>query len=232
MEAVDSRMGSYAWKSILRGRDIIQRGARWRVGNGEKINIWRQRWLPRKHPPYLPICPIQDFENSTVSCLIDQSTQQWRADLVDGLFNEEDAELVKSVPLSHVEAEDVLFWPYTKNGVYTCRSCYYFLKEEAEMEVTNQVPPFQDKHVWNAIWSMQVPQKVKMFIWRACRNAISTKHALMRRTITGDSICECCQTDVEDLLHALWTCTELDIVWADHTVWDFRIPPVLWTSKT
>ena len=27
MEATDSRLGSYAWKSILRGRDIIQRGA-------------------------------------------------------------------------------------------------------------------------------------------------------------------------------------------------------------
>ena len=141
MEVVDLRMGSYAWKSIIRGRDIIQRGARWRVGNGEKINIWQQRWLPRKHPPCLSIYPIQDFENSTVSCLIDQSTRQWRADLVDGLFNEEDVELVKSVPLSHVEAEDVLFWLYTKNGVYTCRSSYRFLKEEAEMEVTNQVPP-------------------------------------------------------------------------------------------
>ena len=40
MEASDTRMGSYAWKSILIGRDIIQRGSRWRVGNGEKINIW------------------------------------------------------------------------------------------------------------------------------------------------------------------------------------------------
>ena len=36
---------------------------------------------------------------------------------MDGLFNEEDVELVKSVLLSHVEVEDVLFWPYTKNGV-------------------------------------------------------------------------------------------------------------------
>uniref|UniRef100_A0A7N2MU32 Reverse transcriptase domain-containing protein n=1 Tax=Quercus lobata TaxID=97700 RepID=A0A7N2MU32_QUELO len=222
MEAVDSRMGSYAWKSILRGRDVIQRGATWRVGNGEKINIWQQRWLPRKHPPYLPICPIQDFENSSVSCLIDQSTRQWKADLVDGLFNEEDAELVKSIPLSQGEAEDVLFWPYTKNGVYTCKSGYRFLKEEAEREVTNQVPPLRDKNMWKAIWSMQVPQKVKMFIWRARRNAIPTKHALMRRTITEDSTCERCQSDVEDPLHALWTCTKLDVVWNDHAEWDFR----------
>ena len=40
MEALDTRMGSYAWKSILIGRDVIQRGSRWRVGNGEKISIW------------------------------------------------------------------------------------------------------------------------------------------------------------------------------------------------
>ena len=61
-----------------------------------------------------------------------------------------------------------------------------------------------------------------MFIWRACRNAMPTKHALMRRTITEDSTCERCQTDVEDPLHALWTCTKLDVVWTDHTEWDFR----------
>ena len=61
-----------------------------------------------------------------------------------------------------------------------------------------------------------------MFIWRACRNAMPTKHALMRRTITGDSICERCQTDIEDPLHALWTCTKLDVVWVDHAEWDFR----------
>ena len=99
LEALDSRMGSYTWKSILVGRDIIQTGSRWRIGNGEKINIWH-RWLPRKHPPYLPICPIEDFEHNTVSYLFDQSTRQWHTDLVDGIFVEEDAELIKKIPLS------------------------------------------------------------------------------------------------------------------------------------
>ena len=36
MEAKDSRLSSYAWRSILIGRDVIQRGVRWRIGNGEK----------------------------------------------------------------------------------------------------------------------------------------------------------------------------------------------------
>ena len=109
MEATDSRMGSYAWKSTLIGRDIIQRGSRWRVGNGEKINIWQHRWLPRKHPPHLPICPIEDFEHSLVSCLIDPNTRQWQTDMVDDLFVEEDVEMIKKIPLSQLVTEDVLY---------------------------------------------------------------------------------------------------------------------------
>ena len=116
MEASVSRMGSYAWKSILVGREVIKRGSRWRIGNGEKVNIWQHRWLPRKNPPYLPTCPIEDFEHTMVSCLIDPSTRQWHTDLVDGLFMEEDAELEKKIPLSKKVIEGVLFWPFLSNG--------------------------------------------------------------------------------------------------------------------
>ena len=35
MEAADSRLGSYAWKSILRGRDIIKKGEDWKWGRNQ-----------------------------------------------------------------------------------------------------------------------------------------------------------------------------------------------------
>ena len=38
--------GSFAWKSILKGREVIQKGAKWRVRNGENILIDQDRWLP------------------------------------------------------------------------------------------------------------------------------------------------------------------------------------------
>ena len=37
---------SFAWRSILQAREGILRGARWRVGDGMNIDIWRHRWLP------------------------------------------------------------------------------------------------------------------------------------------------------------------------------------------
>ena len=37
---------SYAWRSILQVRDVIDKGAIWRVGNRESIDIWNHWWLP------------------------------------------------------------------------------------------------------------------------------------------------------------------------------------------
>ena len=60
---------------------------------------------------------------------------------------------------------------------------------------------------------MNVPQKVKNFIWRACRNALPTKTALLRRTLINNPLCDRCHASNEDPLHAFWTCLELDVVW-------------------
>ena len=132
MEAVDSRMGSYAWKSILKGRDIIQRGGIMKGWKWRKINILQQRWLPRKHPMFLPTCPLESFENHIIDSLIDPSTRRWNEEMVDGLFVEEDAKLIKKIPLSRHVTEDTLYWPYSTSGNYTCKSRYRFLKEEEE----------------------------------------------------------------------------------------------------
>ena len=39
MEASNSTSGSYAWHSILKGRDVLSKGARWRVGSGDSIGV-------------------------------------------------------------------------------------------------------------------------------------------------------------------------------------------------
>ena len=109
LEALDSRLGSHAWKSILRGRDVILNGARWRVGNGQKIKIWQSKWLPKKYTAPLLECPIDDFANSSVDSLIDPIKREWITELVDGLFVPEVVESIKKIPLSRVTSEDKLY---------------------------------------------------------------------------------------------------------------------------
>ena len=70
IEAKDSRTASYAWQSILKGRDVIQRGARWRIGNEKLVKIWQSHWLPRKHPLLVSSPMIASLEEATIDMLI------------------------------------------------------------------------------------------------------------------------------------------------------------------
>ena len=36
----------YSWRSIFNSLEVIQKGTRWRVGNGKQIQIWDDKWLP------------------------------------------------------------------------------------------------------------------------------------------------------------------------------------------
>jgi len=38
--------GSFAWKSIMKARRVIKMGAKWHVGDGKKIRIYGDPWLP------------------------------------------------------------------------------------------------------------------------------------------------------------------------------------------
>ena len=49
-----------------------------------------------------------------------------------------------------------------------------------------------------------------------------TKQALVQRPIIADPLCERCQAAVEDPLHALWSFSKLEVVWADQGLWSFR----------
>lgn len=37
---------SWLWKSWLSTKDLISKGIRWTVGDGRKIRIWEDNWLP------------------------------------------------------------------------------------------------------------------------------------------------------------------------------------------
>ena len=220
MEAKESATGSYAWKSILKKREVIQMGARFRVGNGRSIKIWQHHWLPIKHPPLISSPIIESMEDATVDSLIDNNTENWDAEMLKGVLVPAEAELALRIPLPRSQTEDVLFWPFTTNDQCNCKSGYKFLKgleENSDVSTHTEV----DRKLWKKMWSLEVPNKYKNLLWCACRNSLPTRQNLVWRTIIQTSTYDRCSLHAEDSLQALWSCTGLNEVW-DGDSWSFH----------
>ncbi|XP_059442060.1 uncharacterized protein LOC132174416 [Corylus avellana] len=54
---------------------------------------------------------------------------------------------------------------------------------------------------------------VKMFLWRALNNLLSTKGHLRRKGVVQDSACPLCGLEEENVAHVLWNCPPANGVW-------------------
>ncbi|XP_023917766.1 uncharacterized protein LOC112029310 [Quercus suber] len=63
-------------------------------------------------------------------------------------------------------------------------------------------------------WSLFVPNKVKNFLWRACKEALPVKRNLRQRKIIEEDTCDHCKSSAKSELHALWECSAIATIWA------------------
>ena len=159
---------------------------------------------------------VESMGEATVDVLIDPETKQWNNVMLEGLFTPQEAEIIKKIPLARIETKDNLYWPLSHDGKYTCKSGYRFLKEEAE-PVQERTPLALETQLWKKIWLLQISNKVKNHVWRACRDSLPTKQNLMRCTIISNTLYDRCKELPETTLHAVWTCPKLDEVWTFRT---------------
>lgn len=156
---------SFTWQSIFAGLQTFRRGHIWRVGYGEKINIWEDHWVPSS-----PTRMIQTRKGNvllrTVDELIDPNTGAWDVELVGSLFLPIDAERILRIPLSVHLNEDFVAWNKTKSHSFSVRSAYY---SECEHQFGSKIISTEGTSnvnlVWSAVWKLEVPSKIKIFIW-------------------------------------------------------------------
>ncbi|CAI9782465.1 unnamed protein product [Fraxinus pennsylvanica] len=70
-----------------------------------------------------------------------------------------------------------------------------------------------EKMLWKHLWKMKVPHKVKVFAWKACKHGLPTSLNLAKKHILGQSLCSLCNSETEDLHHAVINCNMLRGVW-------------------
>ena len=70
------------------------------------------------------------------------------------------------------------------------------------------------KRVWAALWKLRIPNKIKVFGWRACNEISPTKMNLAKRRIIEEAACPICTRFPKSAVHVLWECDAAQDVWA------------------
>ena len=213
MEASTKTKGSFAWRSILKAKELIQSGLSWRVGDGTKIPIKGSNWLlDEGHRRVLsPLTNVP--HDARVAELIQGSTPTWNVHKVQNLFLPYDAEAILKIPLSRRIQADKLFWYATRDGKYSVRSGYKLLLQESRASQLGSSRQWEPDPLWKKIWRARVPVKIRSFLWRACHESLPTKLGLYKRKVTPTPFCDLCRDHYEDGLHALWKCPIVNQTW-------------------
>ena len=194
-------------------------GCCWRVGDGVNIKVLSDKWIPN-HPTNGVIQPPDVIGRDWhVSELIDLDLKGWRRDFIMAHFHKDDAEAILRLPLSHRLGPDAVAWLHNKRGVYSVKSGYHVArqikKNENWVECSSGPTGLQ---VWPQLWKLHVPNKIKVFPWRACHNILPTRDNLVRRKIVETDVCVLCSRGAETGVHALWECAVAKDVWSSSMV--------------
>ncbi|GAU48919.1 hypothetical protein TSUD_301740 [Trifolium subterraneum] len=206
---------SYVWRSIHASQVIVKRGLRWRIGNGDKINVWSQPWLRKANHAYVTTNTVAGHEQLKVAGLINHNEGKWDVNLVQQLFNQNDTASIFQIPLQLTNEEDVPIWRFSRNGKYSVRSAYYQL-----MEVIIDNNHLREEGNWTKLWKLNVPNKVKIFLWRSLRGCLPVKERLIPKGVQCDSKCICCDVSGENEWHCFFGCKAAQEVWIESEFWE------------
>ena len=228
MEASRGRNTSWGWKGIFEACQVLRCRLRWRVGDGSSINIRKDPWFPK--PSTFKVIPLACLQATMVSDLIEPSNRTWKAEMVTVGFNLDDVTPILSIPVSRSGCRDRLVWHHSVNGEYSVRTGYgeaVKLMENGALGRRGRGTSSENRkpnQVWNLIWKIKVPNKIKLFIWRCCNNALAVRHNLKKRGMRVDNTCGVCGAVDESQLHLFFGCE------ISHMFW-FCSPPTITFSR-
>ncbi|KAL5563658.1 hypothetical protein UlMin_033405 [Ulmus minor] len=104
-------------------------------------------------------------------------------------------------------------------GLYTVKSAY-----RLEVNDLTRYNPSPSKSSvmcwWNALWSSDIPPKIKIFWWRIIHNIIPTSWNLRNNHIPAFLECKLCDFGYETTSHALFWCPLVKHMWKNSVFGD------------
>lgn len=164
------------------------------MGNGEDILATTDPWLRTKYDCCVEQNNFYAGRSEKVASLFTPGEKKWNTQLIKACFLEFDANAILSMPIPQREIKDKVAWMGSNNGVYSAKSGYRYW-----FDLNHGNSTIQQNSGWKLVWNLPIPHKVKVFVWRFCRNTIAVRKKLSSRGIRLPISCPMCMSDIEHM---------------------------------
>ncbi|GMJ08752.1 hypothetical protein HRI_004544400 [Hibiscus trionum] len=200
------RRGSHLWSGITLIWPDLVRNLVWNLGDGHRVDFWRDAWVDSFGPLCRYLCPRGDADdrNTSVRSMVTQDGQwNW------GAF----AEVLPSVVLQGILAIKPPFvpsfpdspgWSLESNRRFTVRSAY-------RLRANSSTVPSDP--ILKVLTCFRGLPRIKSFLWQVCHGRIMTNAERVYRHIANHPSCMICGAAVEDISHVLRDCLAVRGVW-------------------
>ncbi|XP_052488035.1 uncharacterized protein LOC105772073 [Gossypium raimondii] len=202
---------SLTWRSIWASKKLLLDGLCWRVGIGNSISIWNDRWIPGVTEDNLQNNSRNDGIR-LVSDLINEGSKTWNRDLIVNTFTMDIAKKIMQIPLSKSSQADFQVWRGEATGIFSVRSTYKLLQESTIDP--NAYLQTHIKKIFRKLWNLNLPSKIKITVWKIAWNYIPTFSNLKLRRIMTEDRCLKCGQEAEDSEHVFQRCPIVEEVWS------------------
>ncbi|XP_075485321.1 uncharacterized protein LOC142525036 [Primulina tabacum] len=167
-------------------------------------------WLRDSSNYFVEKAMIPELHDWTVQDLMVPGSREWDHEIIETIFEIRDTKEITEIPLVQIQLRDKRIWHFSKNGAYTVQSGYHVAMS---LDVNLESRKIQGN--WKALWKVDVPPKIKSFLWRACRKCLPHRIYLHKRGIQVSALCVVCNKDMETSWHTFITCPYARECWAN-----------------
>ena len=185
----------------------------YQVHKGHSIRIWEDHLHPSIHS-FRPVAR-EGTEPSGhilhVSDLINPEARQWDEALIRSIFDDQTGQAILNIHLSQTPLEDKIIWQPDGKGQFSTKSAY----------LTNNSVNFQDTgplstRQWNKLWSSNIQERLKTFLWRIAWDAlpVRAKFESFHPQANEDNLtCPLCNVEKETVNHLFLSCHFSRVLW-------------------
>ncbi|CAL1401146.1 unnamed protein product [Linum trigynum] len=204
---------SWIWSSLWESRKALDLGTIRVIGSGEDTWFHKDPWV---HP----------IQGHTISSLLDppsrvrdwmcQDGKRWNMNLIHRHCSPEEADVISRIQIGPNGAPDKWVWKFNSTGSFSVRTAYHGFRnhlKEVNQPMPNDLNLPADDDKWKWLWSLNLPPKIRFFMWRCIRNALATKLNLFRRKCSPNTTCQLCNGEEESPIHCLFLCSHAEATW-------------------